>query len=652
MIYLCVLLAFAVRLHYLTLMEFHVDEFFSMLAAQMTVQKGVPILPSGLLYDHGLLFSYLDALFIGLFGFSEAMARWPSVIIGTLGVVSVFAVARHLFRSPWVGLVASLALALDESSVIWGGRARMLAMAQLAAIWTIFLFWWSLRPGRQFRQRLAFVGACLGLLLSHMASVILLPGLAAGALALAVGDPDPRVRSQFRWYLLWREALILLLALGLAVGVSLIGQLPTLLGHQDFGQATQIQVIQPGGGFLKIPSDVRAAVDKLFVYFTEFPNLLFVLFVGMGGGCVTWRVLRKGWQQTDMRWLYLLVVLGGMLFTFAVFIDPLWQRTRYLTAIALPAYYLLGAGGLACAASILTARYRVPFLVGSGGLVAASFAMALVPLLAKGSDGHLRYDLAFSFAREHWQAGDRVMTEHAAASYLYLGRNDLYIDPDSAKVLSRDGQLVDRYAGAPLIETANDLQPELERPGRIWLVIGEDWFFRQLSPYFLQQILWQMDKVFYSYGVWGLVSREDAWPLARVPATSTDLRFADETILKGYTDQVIGNTLRLTLFWQPGDVARHWKVFVHARNDANETVAQADHWLYRGAVPGDRWEYLLAGGEPARDGAQLSFPEDLPAGEYRVLVGFYNHETGERLPPILDDTHEAAVTLLTFNLGR
>ncbi len=650
--YLLALLAFGLRLRYLTLMEFHIDEFFSMLGAQMTAQKGIPILPSGLLYDHGLLFSYLDALFIGPFGFTEAMARWPSVMAGTLAVVSAYAVGRHLFRSPWVGLVAALALALDESSVTWGGRARMLALAQLIAVWTVFLLWWSLRPGRTFRHRVGFIGAYLALLLSHMASIILLPGLAAGGLSLALGDPDRRVRSQFRWRWLWREGLALTLAVGLSIGLGLVGQLPSTLGYQDFGQVSQVRVIQPGGGFLKIPSDVASAWDKLWTYFGEFPNLLFLLFVGVGAGGVARRLLRRGRQQADANWLYLLAVWAGTLFVFALFIEPHWQRTRYLTAISLPLFYWLGAGGLVCVLRDLTARYRLPLLVASGGVVAATFAAPLAPLLAGGGGGHLRYDLAFAFVRDHWQAGDRVMTEQPAAGYLYLGGNDLYLDPDSAKVLSRDGQLVDRYTGAPLVESADDLLARLAEPGRLWLVTGESWFFRQLDPYFLQQTLWQMDKVYYSYGVWALVRRSDAWPLAEVPAVSTDLRFTDGTILQGYTAQATGGELRLTLFWQPGEAARHWKVFVHVRNEANETVAQADHRLYHGAVPGNRWGYLLADGEPARDGARLRFPKGLPAGEYRILLGFYDPQTGERLPPQVDDTGEAAVTLFTFHVGE
>jgi predicted membrane-bound mannosyltransferase len=81
-ILLLVLGAFTLRLWHLLAGIYHIDEYISMLAAQMTALKGAPILPSGLLYHQGLLTSYLAALFIGLLGFSEEIARWPSLLVG------------------------------------------------------------------------------------------------------------------------------------------------------------------------------------------------------------------------------------------------------------------------------------------------------------------------------------------------------------------------------------------------------------------------------------------------------------------------------------------------------------------------------------------------------------------------------------------
>ena len=107
------LAAFALRLGHLLAGIFHIDEYISMLAAQMTAQKGAPILPSGLLYHQGLLLSYLAAPFIGLLGFREEIARWPSLLAGVLIVAVFYRVARQIFQSSSAGLFALTLATLD-----------------------------------------------------------------------------------------------------------------------------------------------------------------------------------------------------------------------------------------------------------------------------------------------------------------------------------------------------------------------------------------------------------------------------------------------------------------------------------------------------------------------------------------------------------
>jgi len=75
------LAGFWLRLSYLLGANYFFDEFISMLAAQMVAKRGLPILPSGLFYDHGLLLSYLSGVFIAGLGFSETIARWPVLLL-------------------------------------------------------------------------------------------------------------------------------------------------------------------------------------------------------------------------------------------------------------------------------------------------------------------------------------------------------------------------------------------------------------------------------------------------------------------------------------------------------------------------------------------------------------------------------------------
>jgi hypothetical protein len=105
-----------------------------------------------------------------------------------------------------------------------------------------------------------------------------------------------------------------------------------------------------------------------------------------------------------------------------------------------------------------------------------------------------------------------------------------------------------------------------------------------------------------------------------------------------------GIPMRLTLFWQ-NSVPHGAKVFVHLRDADNNTVAQADHFIYDGKVPGSRWPSLLEKGTPVRDGATLAIPPELAPGVYRLVIGFYHPETFERLGVIDDQSGENAVIL-------
>jgi 4-amino-4-deoxy-L-arabinose transferase-like glycosyltransferase len=132
--------AFALRLAYLLHSHPFIDEFTTVLAAVAILERGLPVLPSGLFYEHGLLFSYLDAPFVALAGEAGlfSVARLPSLLIGTATVPLLYWVGRR-WLSPGAGLVAAALLAFSPEGIVWGGRARMYALAQLLVLILSFL---------------------------------------------------------------------------------------------------------------------------------------------------------------------------------------------------------------------------------------------------------------------------------------------------------------------------------------------------------------------------------------------------------------------------------------------------------------------------------------------------------------------------------
>ena len=149
-IILLTLAGFALRLHYLTTTHPFFDEFTTVLAARQIVRHGWPVLPSGLFYEHGLLSTYVIAPFTALFinapleqwqpaHWGLMLSRWPSVLISTATIPVIYAVGRKTGLKTPVALLAAGLFALSPEGMVWGGRARMYALATLLVLLTVYL---------------------------------------------------------------------------------------------------------------------------------------------------------------------------------------------------------------------------------------------------------------------------------------------------------------------------------------------------------------------------------------------------------------------------------------------------------------------------------------------------------------------------------
>jgi hypothetical protein len=102
----------------------------------------------------------------------------------------------------------------------------------------------------------------------------------------------------------------------------------------------------------------------------------------------------------------------------------------------------------------------------------------------------------------------------------------------------------------------------------------------------------------------------------------TPLEGADERVLAS------GEGLQLNLTWQamramPYDYA----LFVHVLDDGGRMVANRDTIMRADEYPTSRWQ----AGEIVVDRADLPLPA-LPAGTYKLDIGVYRMDSGERLP--------------------
>jgi len=89
-----------------------------------------------------------------------------------------------------------------------------------------------------------------------------------------------------------------------------------------------------------------------------------------------------------------------------------------------------------------------------------------------------------------------------------------------------------------------------------------------------------------------------------------------------------GDTLHLLLVWRPQqELGADYKVFVHVTDESGRPLAQWDGRPCLNLGSTRQW----VAGEPVRDHVLMILPEELPPGEYSVVVGLYDEATGERL---------------------
>lgn len=651
---LLLLAGFTLRALFLAGNIYHTDEFISMLAAQMVTQKGLPVLPSGLFYDHGLLYSFLAGGLVALVGFGEHIARWPALLVSLLSVAVYYMAGRRLFDSRLAGLLAAALAAFDAVSIEWGSWARMYSLAHLLVLLTVtWLLLSTLKaPDRYSRTLLLLFMA--GMLFAHTVTFFALPPL---ALLLAGFSLAYRRDWLAGRGLAWQA----LLAAGL-VGLALV---VVSLGH--VGSTVSIQDVDAGApapfgleflrGFF-LPGLDGARFERLARFFLAPPYTWLLVLVGVALLPSLYRLWRGRAGFADVAFVFLALFAALVVLEMGGLLTRSWQKSRYMFMLVSPAFLLLGAESLARLLRLLAAGLSKWTGRGGAGAAAAVAGLALVAglwsgpaldLVRRRSTGD--FDTAFAFVRRQWQPGDAVMTEHPAAAYVYLGQSHYYANQATARVLAGEAEEdflpVDRYVGSPLVDSVDTFNAALAAGRRVWFVVDDGHLRRRYDPFFRQQVFAQMDLVYQTGGRDVFLSRPFPTPLPARPAVAMAANFNNTIILDGYSlAPSAGGTLLLGLFWRPvGEPpGRPFKVFVQAANSQGETVAQADHFIYEDLLDARQWAEVRDRPDPwLRDSAEL----DLPAGSgpYRLYIGFYDPATLDRVPLVNDTSGQNAAVI-------
>lgn len=688
-----ILAGFALRLTYLTSTHPFFDEYTTVLAARQIVETGWPILPSGLFYEHGLLATYLIAPSTALFihqpiadwqpaHWGLMLSRWPSALLGTLTIPLIYrlgyeAVGVRSEAAKHAALLAAGLFAFSPEGMVWGGRARMYALATLLVLLTVYLAYrGSVQPGSA-RLRWLALGTLLAALLTQLGVLMLIPPLliamVVNGFATRRGSTGGTRYPQPFWF--WRSRVLL-------EGAALAAIIAFALFVKRLGRPigfTPLDSSQSSGLFTELFNTISYQTtfyftwaDTVQFFARQFgvPHHLWLTLATLAGAALGLLLLafhRSTFPTISQSPipnlqspfpLFLWLTFGLVLVEMVTLLEPFRRNPRYLVMM-LPLFYLIAAYAIANIVIILQMiasrlrSTRQTLLRSTFPLYAAVGLLILFTLLSL-SDLRLAlvtpepaYEVAFAKIHADWQPGDLVLTMNTPAAGLYLNRADGFTIQNDADqfLLNTNGEQVDRWLGAPWIPTAAAFNAALDAGPRTWFVtdtIRQPVYFRGDWQAILNS---QMEQVWAGDNALVYRTRPDREPLPSQPDTVVNANLNDAITLTGFAltpHDAPEDRLDLTLFWQPlTAIAADYTTFLHLRTADGVTLAQRDSRPLDGAYPTSQWQP----GETVIDPLTMALPADLPAGSYRLYVGLYRLDTLARLPVIDDTSGENAVYL-------
>ena len=170
-------------------------------------------------------------------------------------------------------------------------------------------------------------------------------------------------------------------------------------------------------------------------------------------------------------------------------------------------------------------------------------------------------------------------------------------------------------------------------------------------------VRWPLGQNYFSLGTVEVTP----WPIeTELPPISQSLQanFGQPTLIElhGYeisaTQLAPGEIFDLTFIWRALDdnIPASYSIFVHLADNEEQIVAQDDGIPVGGFRPTTSWRT----GEVLIDAHQILLPADMATGTYNMWVGFFDPDTGQRLPIFRDGEPQPDDRLLlqTMSVGE
>ncbi len=382
------------------------DELVQVFVAKNALETGVPQQLSGRFYPSGLVYSYLLAAFIGVWGGSETAVRAPSVLAAGANVLLLFLLLRPLLgRAP--ALVACWMLACFPWSVAWSREARFYSLHQTTYLAVLLFAWQAMAattPKTIIRNALFVAVAYLGGVLTalHSALFTVTVGINGAIQALT----DRKMRSR-----------------GTAVFVSavLTGAITTVVYFGLLPQADYDAIFTEGGigGVTANPQrdPQRSELAFYFIFLAFNLSTGYLILAALGFVLMIGKEQRRGFYIALAFWIPLLAltfVIGYRRYRFMFFAYPLYVAA-HAYAICWLTQFVWRARGHAF-------RSLIAVLIVAFGL---RIGVSTIKLLSSSIDAASGADVTLARRHPQWRepchyVRDNARSEDAVLSVTYL----------------------------------------------------------------------------------------------------------------------------------------------------------------------------------------------------------------------------------------
>ncbi len=668
-----IVVAFALRVYALNTQSLWNDEGTSVALAQLSLQA---ITNSAARDIHPPLYYYLLHFWMPVVGQSEFAVRFLSVIAGVLTVAFVWRVAYSVFDEQ-VALFAAYLSAFSPFQVYYSQEARMYIWVTLFAAMSVYAMVMMLK--RQVGSRQLAVGGNPESELQSSLSTIHYPP----------PTTNPRVARTLFW-LLYIAATIAMLytqyvGAFVVVAENLAFIIWIVMANREVAKQSPTLTLNTNGGIAPSPNASRLlamtrrgglwhsigfwliaqlVIGSLFLPWYRFAGSQLAVWPSISEPfdlpTLLWRALNVfsvgitldpsgallivlafasvfviGWrraQNVKANWVTVLLILWTIVPIAIMYVVSL-ARPAYnpkFLLLATPAFYLLSARGLA---TIYPGMF-LPRLHGNWRHPSFYLNMAIAILVIAGPltslDNYYHnpkyarddYRTIVRFINANGRDGDGLLIDAPGqidvVRYYLRGNPQLYLLP--------------RMRPPDPNTTRADVDEMLGKVHRLFAILyaTEQADPQAMIDHRLAERAFKARDEWYGnvrFAIYGIA------PNPRGPRQTINIRVGNEITLQSYQldqhEARAGDVLTLTLTWRAEQIpAQRYKVFAHLLDVNNQVIAQRDGEPFADLRPTTTWR----AGETIEDNYGVFIEPGTPPGEYRVEIGMYRADNGERLP--------------------